>query len=77
MTLEEGVGAGRRPDIWAMAGEERQQQGRCVAGLVLSVGAADAVAAHCHVHACAACSFSRLGPAPPPPLPCLPIDELL
>jgi len=37
VTLEEGHAVQKRPEIWAMAGEERQQLGRCLAGLVLSV----------------------------------------
>ena len=39
MTLEEGNSVARRPEIWAMAGAERQQLGRCMAGVVLSVSA--------------------------------------
>jgi hypothetical protein len=37
VTMEEGHGWARRPEIWAMPGKERQRLGRCVAGLALSV----------------------------------------
>ncbi|KAL4448106.1 hypothetical protein ABPG75_005325 [Micractinium tetrahymenae] len=36
VTLEEGHSCSRRPEVWAMAGEQRQALGRCVAGLSLA-----------------------------------------
>eukprot|EP00887_Chlorella_sp_A99_P004604 scaffold4.g4604.t1 len=35
VSLEEGGKAARRPEVWAMAGGERQRRGRCLAGLAL------------------------------------------
>lgn len=36
--LEEANSRAKRPEVWALSGEQREEAGSCISGLVLQVG---------------------------------------